>query len=584
MPITLRYALLYCASFFLLHCLPACLCPATLLAAEPPDAESVQTISVTDTHNGQPFDYRIESKVKKSGYTLYKITYPSPVVTQVEQNNTIPAEYYLPDGVDPDDPQRPAVICMHILNGNFALVRMTCTMLASHGIPAMMFKLPYYGERGLPEGPEAMASNPSLLIDSIGQAVHDVRRTIDLLASRPEVNPEQIGITGISLGGIVSATAAGMEPRINRTMLILAGGDLLATLHSAEETDELSQMIQGLPAERRAHLENAIRDVDPLTHAPKLRDRAQRGKVLMVNASEDEVVPPKCTRKLAEALGIGDRVIWLDGLGHYSAMAALPRVLTTTVDFFAQDMPPELRSNKPVEAAGTATQMIVALLQRLATLFGPEPSDGRCHFVDLDVSVTMEDGDTENARLRLARGANHKFSLDCDLPMLGKATLGQSEYPWIKSSGDLLIKGIYDKAAEPVDPLKFALPEHRLKLQVVSGAITGMTLAPDLIKQVVGVRQGAPRDGRGVLLISPKDSDRTIIRIVMKPDGRSPEVITAGFSNAVATITFRSFELNTVAHPALFEPPTGSPVREVERNAVYKTFSSMFNFAMELTE
>ena len=584
MPIPVRSVLLRCASRLLALFLAIFSGPAAALAVQPASSESAETITVTETHDGRPFDYRVQSKFKKSGYTLYRLTYPSPVVTQVMQNNIIPAEYYLPDGVDSDGPQRPAVICMHILNGNFTLVRMTCTMLASHGIPALMFKLPYYGERGFPEGPQAMAANPKLLIDSIGQAVHDVRRTVDVLASRPEVNPRQIGVTGISLGGIVAATAAGMEPRINRAMLILAGGDLMTTVHEAEETAELSRMIRQLPPQGRAQIERAIRDVDPLTHAADLRHRAVQGRVLMVNASDDKVVPGDCTRKLAEALGITDRVVWLEGLGHYTAMAALPRVLTTTVDFFAQDMPPELRSKTPVEAAGTATEMIVALLRRLSTLFGPEPADGRCHFVDMNISVDIKDGDTVNAQLLLARGSGHKFTIDCDLPMIGSATLGQSDYPWIKTSQDLLIKGIDDSATEPADPLAFALPEHRVKLQVAAGAITGITLAPDLIEQVVGVRLGSPQDGRAVLLLSPKDRSKVMMRIVIKPDGSSPETITVGFVDAVATVTFRSFELNTVAHPALFDPPSGTPVREVDRDTVYRIFSSMFNFAMELTE
>ena len=40
------------------------------------------------------------------------------------------------------------------------------------------------------------------------QAEQDIRRTVDLLASRPEIDPQRIGITGISLGGIVAATVA----------------------------------------------------------------------------------------------------------------------------------------------------------------------------------------------------------------------------------------------------------------------------------------------------------------------------------------------------------------------------------------
>jgi hypothetical protein len=35
----------------------------------------------------------------------------------------------------------------------------------------------------------------------------------------------------------------------------------------------------------------------------------------MINAAQDEVIPRQCTEKLAEALGIKDRVIWFEGLG-----------------------------------------------------------------------------------------------------------------------------------------------------------------------------------------------------------------------------------------------------------------------------
>ena len=32
---------------------------------------------------------------EKAGYRVYRLTYPSPVVTPVEQNNTVPADYYV---------------------------------------------------------------------------------------------------------------------------------------------------------------------------------------------------------------------------------------------------------------------------------------------------------------------------------------------------------------------------------------------------------------------------------------------------------------------------------------------------------
>ena len=135
----------------------------------------------SQTYNQKPFDYRIESHEEKAGMVVYRLTYPSPIVSPVKQNNTIPAEYYVPKGIRADQARRPAVICLHILNGNYELERMCCTMLATHGVPAIMFKLPYYGERVCPAG-KAMAANPQLFAGALTQGVEDVRRTVDLLA------------------------------------------------------------------------------------------------------------------------------------------------------------------------------------------------------------------------------------------------------------------------------------------------------------------------------------------------------------------------------------------------------------------
>ena len=58
------------------------------------------------------------------------------------------------------------------------------------------------------------------------QAVCDVRRAAVWLAARPDVDPERLGVSGISLGGIVSALAAAVDPAIREGAFLLAGGDL----------------------------------------------------------------------------------------------------------------------------------------------------------------------------------------------------------------------------------------------------------------------------------------------------------------------------------------------------------------------
>ena len=210
-------------------------------AEELPAAEEHGTVEAT--FNDAPFAYEMVERERRPGYRIYRLRYPSPVVTAVEANNTVPADYYVPEGAE-RGPPRPAVICLHILNGNFELEEMVCRLLASRGIPAILPKLPYYAERSPPGGGRPMEANPALLVEALGQGRLDVRRTVDLLASRPEVHPERIGVVGISMGGILAASVAGSDARIDRAALILAGGDLPAIIGHARETRRLRELLE----------------------------------------------------------------------------------------------------------------------------------------------------------------------------------------------------------------------------------------------------------------------------------------------------------------------------------------------------
>ena len=169
------------------------------------------------------------------------------------------------------------------------------------GIPAIWFKLPYYGERGPPQGGAGVGGQSAAFHRCREARLADVRRTVDVLASRPEVDRRHIGVMGVSLGGILAATSAAQEPRISRAVLILSGGDLLPIVHHAHETRRLSESIQRLPAAQRAAVERAIAAADPLEHAAAFAIGPWHGRVLMINAAEDEVVPRASTEKLAAA-------------------------------------------------------------------------------------------------------------------------------------------------------------------------------------------------------------------------------------------------------------------------------------------
>jgi hypothetical protein len=154
--------------------------------------------------------------------------------------------------------------------------------------------------------------------------------------------------------------------------------------------------------------------VDPLGHAAGLQARAADGKVLMINAAADEVVPRACTEKLAAALRIGDRVVWLDGLGHYTAIAALPQTLRRTVEFFAADLPPDV-APPPPSARPSPVKAWLALAQQGVEMVVAEPPAGRCHFVALEGQATLKDHKKHTARLQWIRGPGNRFRIECKI-------------------------------------------------------------------------------------------------------------------------------------------------------------------------
>jgi cephalosporin-C deacetylase-like acetyl esterase len=135
---------------------------------------------------------------------------------------------------------------------------------------------------------------------------------------------------GISLGGITGALAAGLEPRFAKVCLILAGGDMGEVAWTSTEMEPLRKH-WAATGRTRQELFDLLRPVDPVTYARPLAGR----KVLMLNASHDEVIPPACTLALWRALGQPEIVWW--NAGHYSAVRYIFGGMARTVRFFQPD-------------------------------------------------------------------------------------------------------------------------------------------------------------------------------------------------------------------------------------------------------
>jgi dienelactone hydrolase len=274
---------------------------------------------------------------------LALVTFPSPVVTPHPNNNTVHCEYFCPLGtgstLSPALAQpgrggkikRPGVVVLHILGGDFDLARLFCRALASRGVAALFMKMPYYGERRQPDSPARMVSlDAAETVRGMTQAVLDARQAAAWLAAQDEVDPRQLGIMGISLGGITSALAAGVEPRFTSVLLILAGGDMGEVAWTSAELAPLRKRWTETGGTKES-LFAAFAPVDPVRYARPVEGR----RILMLNARHDEVVPRECTESLWRAFG-RPPIIWWEA-GHYSAARYLFDGVARAVEFFQPD-------------------------------------------------------------------------------------------------------------------------------------------------------------------------------------------------------------------------------------------------------
>jgi hypothetical protein len=377
------------------------------------------------------------------------------------------------------------------------------------------------------------------------------------------------------------------EPRLGRVLLALAGGDLLAMIDHARETEELSKLLKTLPPDQRARFEQTIRSVDPLEYAGALRERARQGKVVMINAVDDEVIPRACTMKLATALGIADRIEWLDGLGHYTAMAALPQMLQRMADFFGEDLPPGTRRHPPPPAARTPTQVVLAILKQATDFLLSEPVRGKCHFADLSLGLTL-DGDKKETkhegRLLMVRGWQGRFKLQCKAPVVGELAFGQGQFPWMVSVGKTVFQGTKNAPSPPQDPLALVDPKYLLRVRAAAGAIGGAALAPDILEPLVAIAEDRPVEGRKTIRATLKGRGKGVLTFQLQEDGKTPRLLTVAFPGVRGTLTFRAWQLHTPTQDAIFDPPGGLAVKHVEAIELTRIFSALFNFAMENLE
>ncbi|MDB5340079.1 MAG: hypothetical protein JWN70_5698 [Planctomycetaceae bacterium] len=279
------------------------------------------------------FPYTTKLERMSGEVQVTRVTFPSPVTTEFEENNTVHGLYFQPSGKGPF----PGVVVLHILGGDFILSQTIANALARNGVAALAIKMPYYAERRRPGHPRRLLSrNLEESIAGMTQAVLDIRQSVAWIRDRPEVADDDLGITGISLGGLMSALSAAAEPRVRKVGIQLAGGDLAQSIWDQERKETAGFREDWLSkGGTRESFIKAVAPVEPTTYSHLLKGR----KVLMLAARQDEIFPVSSTLALWKSMGEEPELIWLEDTGHYTALLYIMRETERLSKFMKQPLP-----------------------------------------------------------------------------------------------------------------------------------------------------------------------------------------------------------------------------------------------------
>jgi fermentation-respiration switch protein FrsA (DUF1100 family) len=232
------------------------------------------------------------------------------------------------DGVDiaawyiaPPAESGAAIIYVHGLGHNRQTMLEQALTLYQHGYGALLIDLRNHGESGG-------------TMSTLGYyEPYDVQAGINFLLTLPEVNPEQIGIVGESLGAVTAIRAAAQMPQLRA---IVAQSPFTSI---EENVASGVRQIAGLPPFPFAPLvlffgeqETGLRigQVRPIDDIPQIAPRA----VLLMHGEQDRLISPDNGQRLYDAAGEPKELVYFPTAAHAGLITADPELWETHVVAF----------------------------------------------------------------------------------------------------------------------------------------------------------------------------------------------------------------------------------------------------------
>ena len=291
-----------------------------------------------------PSDFSVRLAAAEPGCGEWLVRFPSARPIGNEINDLTAMEWFAARDAAGAICHARAVVVVHESGRRMTVGRIVARGLSGLGVHAFLLQLPGYGVRR-----DESLSDIERGLNSMQQAIADVRRARDAVAALPLVDDSIVGVQGTSLGGFVTATVAGLDNGYDRVFILLAGGDLQeVVLRGAKDAAKIRAKLAAADVTDE-QIKELARQVEPL----RLAHRISPSSTWLYSGKFDDVVPPRCSLALAAAakLPAGHHIEM--AADHYSGMIYLPSLLKQMAAQMTQPLEKKVPTKEPLPAAAS---------------------------------------------------------------------------------------------------------------------------------------------------------------------------------------------------------------------------------------
>ena len=284
-------------------------------------------------------------------------------VTFYSGGSRLAADLYRPDGLGKGERWPGIVLCCGYTGVKNLYLDDMARRFAAAGFVALTFDYKGWGQ----------SEGSPLRLAPYGR-VEDTQAALTFLATQPPVEPDRLGLYGISYGGSTATFTAAIDRRVRAVVSVTGVGNGARWLRSVRRPWEFRELVERAGRDREQQVvtgasqlvdRSDVLMLDPQSVEISTRTRANRpgasmqvplemvhetmgfnpewvvGRIapraaLFLTSDRDELVPPEESAALYDQAGEPKRLVVLRGFGHYEVFTspALDLVMAEAIPWF----------------------------------------------------------------------------------------------------------------------------------------------------------------------------------------------------------------------------------------------------------